>query len=154
MFSKPRIPQTTDIETPKSSISSTRIGWTPLVCQNGDSFQIRILCQRSSGKKDLYSSAPSASKQRPTWAPLVQCKYISEQISEQKSPSVPSYEFVNLDNEKKAFQAELLNPLIFGTNKFTQKCAMLIVEQKPKLLGHYLTLTSTSEGFCSHTEKI
>ena len=135
--------------TPRPSVLS-RTGWCPLVCKNGDTFQVRILCQRINNQKSLYSSAPPASASRPTWAPIVDCRVVVDPKANDDTKFV--YSFVNLDNEVKPFSVELFNPLMHETNPFTQTCAGLIVERKVNLIGHYFALTSRSEGFCTHTE--
>ena len=143
MFSKPPIPVNQD-DTPKSSQSS-RTAWSPLFCQNGETFQIRILCQKTSTARFLYSSAGPACKRRPTWAPIVECRYVVKK-GKQK------LEFVNYDNEVKDWEVDTLNPLVYETNRFTQRCAGMLVDHQIKLFSYYLTLTSRSEGFCTHTE--
>jgi hypothetical protein len=152
MFSRPQkeTPPVDSDATPKSSHSRT--GWTPVVCKKGERFQIRIACQRSNGRKSLYSSSASASKIRPPWAPVSDCEYVCDKASKE-GESKHFFGFVNCENEKKKFSAELLNPLIYSVNPFTQKCAKLVVENKLKLLAQYLSLTSKAEGFITHQDQ-
>ena len=150
MLSKPKFQKDNLDETPKTT-SHTRTGWMPLVCEKGGSYQVRIACQRSSGKRDLYSSAPAALKKRPSWAPVTNCDYVIQK-SPDGSESKQNFNFINMDNERKSFSSELLNPFIYNCNPFTQKCTSLIVEKKSKLLGYYLDLTCKSAGFCSQNQ--
>jgi hypothetical protein len=60
--------------------------------------------------------------------------------------------FVNMDDEKKSFSSEKLNPFIYSCNLFTQKCTSLIWEKKSKLLGYYIYLTCKSAGFCNQKQ--
>ena len=146
MLSKPKPPPPiVGDEAPKES----RTGWTQLVCKKGEQKQIRIVCQRSNGHKNLYSSSPAASKNRPNWAPIYDCEISSEQ---KKGVLQQKFDFVNFENEKKSFRADLLNPFIYSLNPFTQKCSQLVVDNKLDLLGKYYSLTSKSEGYFSHTE--
>ena len=151
MFSKPKGADgnAADVETPRTS--RTRTGWTPLVCEKGGTLQIRIACQRKGGARDLYSSAPAATKPRPTWAPVYDCELVSEQL--ENGQSKQKYKFKNMDNEVKLFDLDLLNPLIFGVNPFTQKVAAMLVQKKNRLLGMYVDLTSKSAEFCGHKEE-
>ena len=136
-------------DTPTTSRFS-RTGWTPLVCEKGGTYQIRMTCQRKGGKRDLFTSAPAATKPRPSWAPIISCEHLVERSScgDKKEEMM----FTNMDNEKKPFSVDLLNPLIFGCNPFSQKCAGLMVEHKLKLLAIYYELLSKSTGFCSHKD--
>ena len=143
MFPKPSDPGNQG-ETPRSSQSS-RTAWSPLFCQNGETFQIRILCQKTSTARFLYSSAGPACKRRPTWAPIVECRCVVKKGKQH-------LEFVNYDNEVKDWEVDTLNPLVYETNRFTQWCAGMLVDHKIKLFSYYVTLTSRSEGFCTHTE--
>ena len=148
MFSKPKMKKDSIGDTPKTS-SGTRTGWMPLVCEKEGRYQVRIACQRSSGIRDLYSSAPSATKRRPAWAPATDCEFVSEKTG---AESQQFFAFVNMDDEKKSFSSEKLNPFIYSCNPFTQKCTSLIVEKKSKLLGYYIDLTCKSAGFCSQKQ--
>ena len=141
----PPPPDNAGAEIPKES----RTGWTPLVCKKGEQKQIRIVCQRSNGHKNLFSSSPSAAKNRPNWAPIYDCELTSEK---KKDIVQQKFHFVNTENEKKCFRADLLNPFIYSLNSFTQKCSELVVDNKLKLLAHYFSLTSKSEGYFSHSE--
>ena len=135
-----------------SEDSSSRTGWTPVVCKKDNYLQIRIACQRSNGSKNLYSSSPSAAKSRPTWAPIFDCEVVCEVNSKSEAKQKQVFSFNNCENETKTFSAVLLYPLIYP-NPFNQKCAQFVSENRLKLLGYYYSLTSKAEGYITHTDQ-
>ena len=132
--------------TPKTS----RTGWVPVVCKKGDKCQIRMACQRYNGSKSLYSSTPTAAKIRPPWSPIIDCELVTERIS--SGDLVSKFVFTNSDNEKRKFDADQLNPLIYGVNPFTQMCAKLVVESKLDLLAMFFSLTAKAQNFLTHQD--
>ena len=129
--------------TPKSIHS--RAGWTVIFVKVGSKIQIQILCQRSNGAgMGPYSSAPSASKQRPSWEPVNGCDYLDK-----GDHTKTVFEFKNVGNEQARFRADLMAPLMVKVDQFTQILADLLVN-KPRLLAAYLSLLSFSEGFSNH----
>ena len=134
--------------TPKSA--NSRTGWTVILVKMGSAIQTHILCQRGNGVLGPYSSAPSASKNRPTWEPIKSCEYLVQKSGEQTKRL---FLFKNSDNESAMFRADRMSPLLVTVNMFTQKVADLLVN-KPTLLAAYLTLLSSSENFSNFKEDV
>ena len=114
-----------------------------ILVKMGSAIQTHILCQRGNGVLGPYSSAPSASKNRPTWEPIKSCEYLVQKTGEQTKRL---FLFKNSDNESAMFRADRMSPLLVTVDTFTQKVADLLVN-KPTLLAAYLTLLSSSENF-------
>ena len=125
--------------TPKSSQSKT--GWTVMLLKMGKKIQMHILCRKSRGGIGPFTSAESASKNRPIWEPVTFCQLVNE--GENKK-----FLFTNSDNEQEDFRIDLMDPLMTPVSSFNQKLAALLL-QSPRLLAVYLTLLSHSEKFCN-----
>ena len=146
--SKAKAAATPENSTPDSENSRGR--WTPILVKIGKTIQINILCRNSLGRCGPYTSAGSAAKKRPCWAPISDCQYITET---KRGKVKKFFVFKNIDNETAKFRADLLNPLLqsgAGTpaNPFSQKCTDLHVGN-PRLLAFFFSALSFSENFCN-----
>ena len=121
-----------------------RTGWSVLVFQKGITYQCRLFIRRQNGGKGLYSSAESASKNRPAWPPVIACDY------NRQSNNVS---FTNIDNENKNFSVVTLDPNVYGFDEFTQEVADLISQNNLGLLIMYFDTLGRSKDFCGHSSK-
>lgn len=147
--------------TPRSP--NTRTCWTPFPLKVGSSYQMSIFCRNSNGRVGPFTSAKSAAKVRPCWAPLMKCE-LKLVMDSRSSATKEVFEITNTDLEKKDFRVDTLLPTMLkkfkagefsnshlggGSESFSNKLSHLIVKS-PKLLGMYLSLASGSQGFCNH----
>ena len=123
----------------------SRTGWMPIVCKIREEFQMRIIVQRYDGSKGLFTSAPPASKLRPSWKPVKNCRIFRE--TNKENMEVQKFSFLNMDDEENSWEVNRMLPMMFGASSFGQICSMLIVERKQKLLSMYITVTCKSASF-------
>ena len=64
------------------------------------------------------------------------------------------FQFENERGEKRLFKIQMMNPLVWGINDFTQQVAGLRVGQKEEAIGMYLNKMNTSQGFFLHRSDI
>ena len=164
-FVAPISPSVANDSTPRSP--NTRTCWTPYPLKVGSTYQISIFCRSSNGKVGPFTSAKSAAKVRPCWAPLLKCGL--KLVKDARSSIIKSvFEITNADSETKDFRVDTLFPAMFKKTKagessdcllgevkesFSNKLSHLVVKS-PKLLSLYLSLVSVSQGFCNYDSSI
>ena len=101
----------------------------------------------------LYSTAPASSPRKLPWGAIRNCE-LKQNVKNGKGEEGDYFQFENERGEKRMFKIQMMNPLLWGINDFTQKVAGLRVGHKEEAIGMYLTKMNTSQGFFLHRAEI
>eukprot|EP00092_Neocalanus_flemingeri_P108693 GFUD01139602.1.p1 GENE.GFUD01139602.1~~GFUD01139602.1.p1 ORF type:complete len:825 (+),score=170.44 GFUD01139602.1:57-2531(+) len=135
-----------------SRASKPRTAWFPIVTKVGDEYSFDIGWRYYDGSVGFFSIVPKSFAKTP-WGEVVSCEF--NRTKNSKSGEVADYfKFQNRVGQKYNFKADLMNPMIFGVNDFTQKVAALRAGGKVELLGKFFGLLSRGKGFTHHNQEL
>ena len=101
----------------------------------------------------LYSTAPANTPRKLPWGAIRNCE-LKQNMKNGKGQEGDYFHFENERGEKRLFKIQMMNPLVWGINDFTQQVAGLRVGQKEEAIGMYLNKMNTSQGFFLHRSDI
>ena len=101
----------------------------------------------------FWSAAPNNSASKPPWGALRSCEF-KPGVKNGKGEVGDYFEMVNEYGSKRLFKINIMNPMLWDVNDFTQNFSGLRVNQNEDLLGVYMTLMNSAKRFRCHNPDI